>query len=93
MAAALAAMDDAGRREMIGLAAPSQLAVVPVWLGIIVIFGLPADIDAGETLLRALSVPANLVILIVTMAAVQYATGVVRPSKYMTAANSAFLKP
>jgi hypothetical protein len=33
VAAALAASDDAGRRELIGLATASQLALVPVWTG------------------------------------------------------------
>ena len=42
VAAGLATTDDVGRREMIGLAATAQVAIVPVWLGISAVFGLPA---------------------------------------------------
>jgi hypothetical protein len=41
IAAGLATADDAGRREMIGLAATSQIAILAVWLGITLGFGLP----------------------------------------------------
>src|SRR5438874_1826489 len=77
IAAALAAVDDAGRRELIGLAAASQIALIPVWLGIIMIFGLPADTHTYEILVRILSFAANLTVLIVTVMAIQYATGVI----------------
>jgi hypothetical protein len=42
VAAGLATSDDVGRREMIGLAATAQVAIVPVWFGISAVFGLPA---------------------------------------------------
>jgi hypothetical protein len=41
VAAGLASADDAGRREMIGLAATAQVAIIPVWFGISLIFGFP----------------------------------------------------
>jgi hypothetical protein len=42
VAAGLATSDDVGRREMIGLAATAQVAIVPVWFGISAVFGIPA---------------------------------------------------
>jgi hypothetical protein len=39
IAAALATADDAGHRQLVGLAAASQLALVPAWLGISIVFG------------------------------------------------------
>lgn len=46
-AAGLAAVDDAGRRELIGLAAASQLALIPVWLGVSLMFGFTAADEPG----------------------------------------------
>ena len=43
VAAALATVDDVGRRELIGLAASSQVAVIPVWFGVCLVFGFPAS--------------------------------------------------
>jgi len=42
IAAGLASADDVGRREMIGLAATAQMAILPVWFGISLVFGFPA---------------------------------------------------
>ena len=39
VAAALATGDDAGERSLIGLAATAQIALVPVWLGVALMFG------------------------------------------------------
>jgi hypothetical protein len=39
IAAALATADDAGHRQLIGLAAASQLALIPAWLGISLVLG------------------------------------------------------
>src|SRR5207244_1628323 len=39
VAGALATGDDVGRREMIGLAATAQVAIIPVWFGLRVISG------------------------------------------------------
>lgn len=38
-AAGLSTVDDIGRKELIGLAASSQLAIIPAWLGISIVFG------------------------------------------------------
>lgn len=54
VAAGLATVDDVGRREMIGLAATAQIAIIPVWFGISAIFGFPAT-DTGTPSQRALS--------------------------------------
>jgi hypothetical protein len=39
IASSLATADDVGRRELIGLAAASQLALIPAWLGVSLVFG------------------------------------------------------
>jgi hypothetical protein len=39
VAASLATADDAGHRQLVGLAAASQLALIPAWLGISLVFG------------------------------------------------------
>jgi hypothetical protein len=43
VAAGLATADDVGRREMIGLAATAQVAIVPTWLGLCLILGFPLE--------------------------------------------------
>lgn len=43
VAAGLATTDDVGRREMIGLAATAQVAIVPTWLGLAAVLGFPAS--------------------------------------------------
>jgi hypothetical protein len=39
IASSLATADDVGRRELIGLAAASQLAIIPAWLGLSLVYG------------------------------------------------------
>jgi hypothetical protein len=39
VAAALGTADDAGHRQLIGLAAASQLALIPAWFGVSLVFG------------------------------------------------------
>ncbi|HEV7802404.1 MAG TPA: hypothetical protein VGP15_15105, partial [Burkholderiales bacterium] len=39
IAAALGTADDVGHRQLIGLAAASQLALIPAWLGVSLVFG------------------------------------------------------
>jgi hypothetical protein len=77
VAAGLASIDDAGRREMIGLAAAGQIGLIPVWLGIVTVLGLPVDAPSGEAVMRALSFLANLAALTITIMIMQLATGVV----------------
>lgn len=58
IAAGLATTDDVGRREMIGLAATAQVAIVPTWLGLAMVLGLPAN-DAVSAKQRAMSLLIN----------------------------------
>ncbi|WP_276496924.1 hypothetical protein [Pontibacter litorisediminis] len=51
VAAGLGAVDDAGRRELVGLAATAHITVYPAWFGLKLVFGFdPAD-KIGEHLL------------------------------------------
>ncbi len=58
VAAGLATTDDVGRREMIGLAATAQVAIVPTWFGLAMVLGLPAN-DAASAKQRAMSLLIN----------------------------------
>jgi hypothetical protein len=49
VAGALATADDAGHRQLVGLAAASQLALVPVWLGISLVFGFDESVSEKLT--------------------------------------------
>ena len=71
VAAGLATADDVGRREMIGLAATAQLAILPVWFGISFVFGFPA-MDTATPSERAVAFAVNLG-TIVAAALVTYA--------------------
>jgi hypothetical protein len=64
VAAGLATTDDVGRREMIGLAATAQVAIVPTWFGLAAVLGLPAN-DAVSVKQRALSLLINITGIIV----------------------------
>lgn len=48
IAGALGTADDTGHRQLVGLAAASQLAVLPAWLGVSLVFGFGSD--AGDKL-------------------------------------------
>ena len=39
LASSLATADDVGRRELVGLAAASQLALIPAWMGLSLVYG------------------------------------------------------
>jgi len=65
IAGALANTDDVGRRELIGLAATAQIAIVPVWFGIKTIFGFSADEGQSKLLERAASLSLSVTIIIV----------------------------
>ena len=58
IAAGLATSDDVGRREMIGLAATAQVAIVPTWFGLAMVLGLPAN-DPVPAKQRATSLIIN----------------------------------
>jgi hypothetical protein len=44
VAAALGTADDVGHRQLVGLAAASQLAIVPAWFGLSLVFGFSGDL-------------------------------------------------
>lgn len=75
IAAGLANIDDVGRREMIGLAATAQIAILPVWFGICLVFGFPATMSESEIANRALSFLINVPTIIVVSLAVYVLTG------------------
>ena len=50
IAAGLGAIDDAGRRELIGLAATAHIAVYPIWFGLKFIFNFDPDDKPIESL-------------------------------------------
>ncbi|HEV7700978.1 MAG TPA: hypothetical protein VGO43_12165 [Pyrinomonadaceae bacterium] len=75
VAAALASEDDAGRRELIGLAAAAQIGMIPVMLGIGLVFGTPTS---GQGLMvRSGTFIANVATIAVAVILTQYLTGVV----------------
>jgi hypothetical protein len=63
IAAGLATADDVGRREMIGLAATAQIAIVPVWLGLGLVLGFPVS-DPTPPARRLLSLLLNIAVII-----------------------------
>jgi hypothetical protein len=77
IAAGLANIDDVGRREMIGLAATAQIAILPVWFGICLVFGFPSTTSESEITSRALSFFINVITIIVASLAVYVLTGTV----------------
>jgi hypothetical protein len=68
VAAGLATADDVGRREMIGLAATAQVAIIPAWFGICFVFGFPA-FDSSSPMQRLFSLALNIATIIVASAA------------------------
>lgn len=70
IAAGLADSDDVGTRQMIGLAATAQLAIIPVWFGICFVFGFPSTINQNEITARAATFFINTVTVIAASLAV-----------------------
>ena len=64
VAAGLATADDVGRREMIGLAATAQMAILPVWFGISFVFGFPV-LDSTSPAQHALTFGLNAFTIVV----------------------------
>jgi hypothetical protein len=79
-AAGLGAIDDVGRRELIGLAAASQISLVPTWLGITLVFGLPAGTDNGDATSRLVTYFVGLLFLVLCPAIVFWLTRAGIPS-------------
>lgn len=80
IASGLAIIDDTGKREMIGLAASSQIAIIPVWLGICLIFGLPTGTDRNDVLTHILSLFINSAAIIIGAVTIHILTGVANGS-------------
>jgi hypothetical protein len=66
-AAAIATSDDAGRKELIGLAATAHLTVLPAWFGISLVFGFP---DTATTVERITEFGINTVTITLAATAV-----------------------
>jgi len=64
VAAGLATADDVGRREMIGLAATAQVAILPVWFGVCFVFGFPA-LESMPPARRAISLAVNVTSIVI----------------------------
>ena len=79
-AAALSTIDDVARRELIGLAATSQVAIIPVWLGVCAIFGFPETTTRDEIVRHYLSLVINIATIVVTSLAVYIIAYGLRPS-------------
>lgn len=82
VAAGLATTDDVGRREMIGLAATAQVAIVPTWFGLTAVLGFPPA-DPTPPKQRAfgllLNIAAIVIASIATYAAVRMKGESLRP--------------
>jgi hypothetical protein len=64
MAAGLSTIDDVARRELIGLAATSQVALVPTWFGACLVLGFPELTDKKEITTHFISLLVNILTLI-----------------------------
>lgn len=64
VAAGLANVDDVGSRQLIGLAATAQIAIIPVWFGICIVFGFPSTTSKDEITNRALGFGLNVLTII-----------------------------
>ncbi|HEY2848174.1 MAG TPA: hypothetical protein VGI80_10180 [Pyrinomonadaceae bacterium] len=80
IAAALAHTDDVGRRELIGLAATSQIAIAPAWLGLCTVVGIPATMGDGMIEKRLLSLAINIACVIVASLVTYIAVRAIHPS-------------
>ncbi len=76
VAAGLATVDDVGRREMIGLAATAQVAIIPAWLGLSLVLGFPIANDGAPVSRRLLALGLNILAIIVTSLITYAAMGV-----------------
>lgn len=80
VAAALAHTDDVGRRELIGLAATSQIAIVPSWLGLCAVVGIPPTMPAATVETRLISLVVNVACVIAASLATYIAVRATHPS-------------
>jgi hypothetical protein len=75
IAAGLADSDDVGTRQMIGLAATAQLAIIPVWFGICFVLGFPSTVGRNEITARAATFFINAVTVILASLAIYVLLG------------------
>ena len=80
IASALASSDDAGRRELIGLAATAQIAIIPVWIGACLVLGVPPTSPDGEMKRRILNFALNLVLIVISSTSTYVLLGAISPS-------------
>lgn len=80
VAAALATADDAGKRELIGLAATAQIVVIPVWFGLCFVLGFPATTAQNELTIRVITFFINAVTIIAASLAVYIFLGAANSS-------------
>lgn len=80
VAAVLAAADDAGKRELIGLAATSQVGIIPVWLGISFVFGFSPTVSNAEIFMRAGGLGLNTLMIIIAAGITYFFCGMLHPS-------------
>jgi hypothetical protein len=78
VAAGLATVDDAGRRELIGLAAAAQIGIIPVWIGACLVLGAPSGTGEHVLWLRLLSFALNTSGIVVTSTLVYVLVGMNR---------------
>lgn len=79
VAGAMASIDTAGRRELIGLAAEAQFAGYPVWLGIRLVLGLPsAEMMSQRLLIFMVNLITLVVVTLITYWLVSYRPEVVK---------------
>lgn len=65
IAAGLSIIDDVARRELIGLAATAQVAIIPAWIGLCLAVGFPETISRADITERLISFGANTVTIVV----------------------------
>jgi hypothetical protein len=87
VAAGLATTDDAGRRELVGLGAASQVALVPAWLGVSLVYGLG---EGGVAILaeRLATFGVNAATIIAAAAATYAALGFSRDAVRLSATGA-----
>jgi uncharacterized membrane protein (Fun14 family) len=88
VAAGLATADDVGRREMIGLAATAQIAIVPAWVGLGLVLGFPAA-TATPLSHRLLGLLLNVVAIVIAALGTYAAIRIKRTSLNCFRINSA----
>jgi hypothetical protein len=81
VAAALANTDDGGRRELIGLAATAQIALIPVWFGVCAVLGVPATSAPADVMIKVGTLFLNIVVVTGSSLATYLLLNAVGPSR------------